>query len=367
MDSIFSQLFSGSHWLIEPKALRALIAQAAAATPDAVQAAMKAYSDRPSDQPAPLVGDVAVIAMNGPIVYRSSWMSMYFGFATIETMQAQLRTALADPAVRAICFRCDSPGGIVDMVPEFAEEIFKARGQKPMTFVADVMIASCAYWLAAQGDQVVVTRSSRVGAIGTYCTHEDISGMLEKAGIKVTLISHGDHKTDGNPYEPLSDSARAAYQAYADEVGDEFDTAVARGRGVTKKVVLDTFGQGALFRGKAAIATGLADQVGTFTQVLTKLTKGKVAVGLRGTAPGETPAVDAAPALEGATPTVTGKKTTAETVDPVDGECPDGYELGDDGMCHLDAEPEEVEARVGAPASADVEAEHEAIIAALTD
>lgn len=338
-------LFGQSRWFMEPESFQVLRAQAEKLTAASIQTAKAEYGDRGAPAPAPLVGDVAIISMCGPIVYRSSWLSMYFGLATIETMQYQLRAALADPAVRSIVWRCASPGGMVEMVPEFADEIYAARGQKPLVFVADTLIASCAYWLASQGDLIIATRSSQLGAIGTYCEHHDISGMLERIGEKVTLISHGAHKVDGNPYEPLSDDARAALQAYADEVGNDFEAAVARGRGVTKKVVLDTFGQGQVFTGKNAIALSMADKLGTFDQVLTKATKGRG--GLRAS-------------LDELTPTLTGEGTPiplaakvparADGVDPDEnGECEDGYTKADDGLCYLDVAPaDDMEAKATA-------------------
>jgi hypothetical protein len=217
---------------------------------------MTAYAQR---QTGPqMLGDVAVIEVNGPITYKSSWLSMFFGGASIQDLQQQFRMALGDR-------RCDhrlqvrQPGrrhrhgaGIRrrDLQRARAEADHRRRRH---------LIASAAYWLAAQVDTIYATTSSQLGSIGVYNEHDDISGMLEKAGVKITLIAHGDHKVDGNPYEPLSDEARADCRRRR-RVGEWFDTAVARGRGVKKSVVLDTFGQGQVFRGKEAIALGLADK-----------------------------------------------------------------------------------------------------------
>lgn len=369
MNYEFAKLLDGSRWLMEPRAFRAMIKRAEAATPDAIQAAIKAYNPQAGPQ---MFGDVAVITAGGPITYKSSWFSMYFGGSSIEDMQTKLRAALADPAVKTILFRCDSPGGCVEMVPEFADEVFAARGQKPILGAADTMIASAMYWIASQFDTIYATTSSRLGAIGVFTEHDDISGMLEKAGIKVTLISHGAHKVDGNPYEPLPDDVRAEIQEDVDAVGDLFDNAVARGRGVTKKVVLDTFGQGDVFSGKEAIALGLADKHGTFSQVLAKLTKGRSAGGARPSAGAKAkkPTVVPIPSAE-AVPTIVAKKKAdddpdEDILDPIDGECPDGYSLGDDGMCHLtddadDSDDDNDESKK----TAAIAAEHEAIQAVL--
>lgn len=276
MRTDFEQMFGGGELFVEPKAFRAWLATAkvkaaALAGPEAIRAAVQAYSERPITPQ--IVGDLAVIDVCGPLTYKSSWFSYYFGGAAISDLQQQFRLALGDAAVKTIAFRYDSPGGCIDMASEFADEIFAARGKKTIIAVADTMICSCAYWLASQADTIYATQSAQLGAIGVYCEHDDISAMLEKAGIKITLIAHGDNKVDGSPYEPLSDTARAEMKASVDEIGGWFDAAVARGRGVDVATVLKSFGQGKVFRGAKAIKLGLADKAGTFGQVVGKLAK----------------------------------------------------------------------------------------------
>ena len=58
------------------------------------------------------------------------------GSVSAEQARDRLRTALADPAVRVIAFRWDSPGGSVETIAEFADEIFAARGAKPIVKAA---------------------------------------------------------------------------------------------------------------------------------------------------------------------------------------------------------------------------------------
>lgn len=358
-----AELFGRSELFVDRKGFATWLAEAnlkaaALASPDAMQAAMTAYAARPTGPT--MMGDVAVIEMCGPVTYKSSWFSYYFGGASLQDLQQQFALALVDPAVKTIVFRVDSPGGCIDMVQEFSDVLFAARGQKPTIAVADTMIASAAYWSMSQVDTIYASASAQLGAIGVYCEHDDISAMLEKAGIKITLIAHGDHKVESSPYEPLSDAARADMQANVDEIGDWFDTTVARGRGVKKSAVLASFGQGKVFRGKQAIALGLADKPGTFGQVLAKLTKGRsssASARAEGAAPADVHAEagSAAPAA---------KKTA--TMDPVDGACEDGYELRD-GLCYpIDTDedaPDDEQAKAKTAAGRDAAA----IAAALAD
>lgn len=347
----FAQALGHSRWLMEPTAFQAMIKRADTATGEEILAAVKAYQDR---EPGPrIVGDVAVIDLCGPITYKSSWFSMYFGGATICDLQRQFRAALADDTVRSILFRCDSPGGEVSMVPEFADEVFAARGKKPMAAVADCLIASAALWITAQVDTIYTSASGQLGSIGVWTLHEDISQMLEKFGVKVTLIAYGAHKVDGNPYEPLADDAKATLQAQVDMVGKEFDAAMARGRGVSLADVRDSFGQGQIFRGRQAIGVGLADKMATISQLIAKLTRGKAVAGVSrmdGSA--------AIPSLEATTP-----QADDEAVDPDEnGQCPEGYEKGDDGMCHLKpADPADDDAKAAADQGATVTTSQERV------
>lgn len=322
MNHEFAHIIGGSQWLMEPKAFRAMVKRAEAATPDAIQAAVKAYSDRPPS--LHMMGDVAVIHMCGPITYRRSWFSMFFGSATIEDMQTQFRMARRDESVKAIAFRGESGGGEVTMVPEFADEIYAARGEKPIIGIADTMVCSAALWIMAQCDQLYVSASSQVGSCGVFLEHEDISAMLEKIGVKMTLIAYGKHKVDGNSYEPLSDDVKADLQQEVNDVGLEFDAAMARGRGVSRKVVADQFGQGKVFRGKKIIAAGLADKFGTFSQAMQKLTKGRAmaAVGT-GAIQGDVdlPVIEAA-TVQASVCECCGKSSCACTADTCGSDCP---------------------------------------------
>jgi signal peptide peptidase SppA len=140
--------------------------------------------------------------------------------------------------------------------------------QTPVTAIANTLAGSAAYWLASQADEVVVSPSGFVGSIGVFARHVDESAALAQEGLKVTLISAGDYKVEGNPYEPLSDEAQAAIQALVNETYDAFVNDVAAGRNVSAGDVLAGFGQGRMFSAQGAVAAGLADRVDTFASTV---------------------------------------------------------------------------------------------------
>ena len=267
-------------WPLDPGALAALQADVlhalATGTPPAPNAAAAQVGFARA-------GSVAIIPVHGVIRHRPGLLEQLFGIgASGQRLEARLRLAAADPDVSAIVLDVDSPGGSVGGLPELADMLFGLRGDKPIVAVANTVAASAAYWLAAQADEIVASPSAVVGSVGVWMAHVDISGFEEMLGIKTTLISAGEYKVEGNPFEPLSDEARAELQRHADASHAEFVAALARGRGVAAKTVREDFGKGRLLRAKDALAAGMVDRVGTLAETVQRLQAGRRSVVRRG-------------------------------------------------------------------------------------
>lgn len=214
-------------------------------------------------------GAVAVVPIHGFIAQRAGPFDDYLGITSTDAIRDALRGALADPAVTAIVLDVDSPGGTVPGITELASEIRAARGQgKRIIGAANTMAASAAYWLISQADEIVASPSAIVGSIGVFTVHQEFSGYLEAAGVKTTLISAGDHKTDGNEFEPLTDEARQSIQDRVDASYAAFVDGVAAGRGITAEQVKARYEGARVFMARPALAAGLVDFVGTFEDAL---------------------------------------------------------------------------------------------------
>lgn len=231
---------------------------------------------REETSPAP-ASPVAVLSLRGPIIPHAGLFSDVSGATAVEEFQAAFRDAVASADVKAILMNVDSPGGEAALVPELATEIRNASGEKPIVAIANAFAASAAYWIACAADEFVVTPSGKVGSIGVYAAHDDMSAMQEKAGVKTTLVSAGKFKTERNPYEPLSDEAKAAMQEHVDEFYAMFVSSVAKNRGVTSAEVRSGFGQGRMVMAKAALEAGMVDKIATYDETLARLTKSAAA------------------------------------------------------------------------------------------
>lgn len=223
-------------------------------------------------------GSIGQLGVYGVIAHRAGYFAETSSQGTaVETLAQGFRQLMADPDVLGILLDVDSPGGQISGVPELAEEIRAARGQKPIVAISNTLMASAAYWLASQADEIVVTPSSLTGSVGVVMGHEDHTAALEQEGRKVTLVHAGEHKVETYPQSPLTEDARAHLQSLVDDAYGLFVTAIAKGRGVSAADVRGNFGGGRVLSPKEAVRVGMADRVDTYENTLARLAGGKIA------------------------------------------------------------------------------------------
>jgi len=264
-------------WAITPEKMGLIVdflairAAGGRVDPDTVAAAFaqQRQPGRPSN------GAVAVLPLWGVMARRANMMTEMSGGTSIEKFVGAFRQAMADPVVGAILLDVDSPGGNVDGVTEAHAEILAARGQKPIVAIADSLAASAAYWLATAAEEIVATPSAQVGSIGVYAAHEDMSKAMEMAGRRVTLVSAGKYKAEANPFQPLTDEARAAIQGSVDQFYDMFVRDVAKGRTVQASEVRAGFGEGRTVMAREALRLGMIDRIATLEDTLARLAGGR--------------------------------------------------------------------------------------------
>ena len=193
------------------------------------------------------------------------------GATSAEAFGNQFLEFINDPEIDAIVLDVDSPGGYASGIEELSNLIYEARGTKPVVAVANHEMASAAFWIASAADEVVISPSGQVGSVGVFAVHQDISKALEQEGVKMTLISAGKYKVEGNSYEPLDEEAQAAIQASVDETYDAFLNALARNRNVSVQTVKNDFGEGRMMSSRQSVEVGMADRIGTLRETVIRL------------------------------------------------------------------------------------------------
>lgn len=168
-------------------------------------------------------------------------------------------TALADPEVNGICLDIDSPGGEVAGCFDLVDEIYNARGAKPIHAILTENAYSAAYAIASAADYISVPRTGGVGSVGVITMHLDWTQRIKEDGLKVTIITFGSRKAEGSPLRELSEEAFNAIQQDINAMGELFVNTVARNRGISAKIIKST--QAACFMAADGVELGLADEV----------------------------------------------------------------------------------------------------------
>jgi signal peptide peptidase SppA len=239
---------------------------------DEIAAAMVQAAERPAPRST---GSIAILPLFGAITHRASLFSETSGGTSTQGFGKALAQVVGDPNVTAVIIEADTPGGGVSGLPELADQIYKARGSKPIIGVSNTRALSAGYWLLSQCDEIVCAPVSEVGSIGVFLWHECWAENYRAEGIQPDIIRYAEHKAEMNDWEPLTDDARAYAQTQVNEVGEMFTKAVARGRGVSADVVRKSFGEGRSVMAKDAVRLGMADRVATMDDTILRIASGR--------------------------------------------------------------------------------------------
>lgn len=243
-------------WAIQPEhreVIRALIESG-------TQAATKAPA---SAGPAP--GGVAVIPIVGPVVkYDGPW-----GVSSLATA-ATVAQAAADPNIKSILLFMDTPGGMVAGTAELADAVAAAAAVKPVIAQVSDLTASAGVWIASQASKVYANEGALYGSIGVYTTVEDYTGMMDKMGIKVHLVSTGPYKGAGEPGTPITKDMIDQVQTIVDSAHEQFLGAIQTGRKMDIRNVRK-LSDGRIFTAKEAAASGLIDKVQGMDQTVAQM------------------------------------------------------------------------------------------------
>jgi signal peptide peptidase SppA len=210
-----------------------------------------------------MVGPIAVIAVEGPLVHKAGWWLDY------ESLAATFRSCLDDSSVSAVVLKFDSPGGEVSGLNETVAimQAAKNKAGKPVYGYVDESCYSAAYALACVCDELYLPESASVGSIGVITAMCDVTKNDEANGIRVAVVASGSKKTDGHPHVALTDDAIARTQATVDRLASAFFVMVSDARGL-KTSDVEAY-QAGTFMGTEAVDAGLADGVMSLSELLT--------------------------------------------------------------------------------------------------
>jgi protease-4 len=166
-----------------------------------------------------------------------------------------------DSSVAAVLLHLDTPGGAVGGGEGIHDAVEHLAKIKPVVAVMDGTAASAGYMIAVAAPHIVARDSTLTGSIGVILESGDVSGLLDKIGVKAEQLVSGPLKGQPSFTQPLSPAGRDYLQGLVMDLYDQFVGLVARGRHMDPAKV-KTLADGRAYTGRQAQALGLVDEIG---------------------------------------------------------------------------------------------------------
>jgi ClpP class serine protease len=256
-------------WAITPDALNQIIAIASGlGDPEALAA--KLGKPLTNTREVTIRDDVAIVPIIGPIFRYSNLFTNISGATSVQTLATDLQTALDDQSIRGIILEIDSPGGQVAGISEFAAQIRAGTILKPIVAYISDIGASAAYWIASAAGEIIAADTARIGSIGVV--------MQAMSGDEEGTIKFISSQSPLKQADPKTDAGKQQYQKTVDALAEVFIGAVAGYRNTTREAVIANFGYGGIVIATEAIASGMADRLGSLESLIAQLADPSTAV-----------------------------------------------------------------------------------------
>jgi protease-4 len=207
---------------------------------------------------------IAIVFATGTIVSGKSGMDPVWG-RTLghESFAKSLRDARDDDKVRAIVLRVDSPGGDTYASNQMWHEVARAAEVKPVIASFSDVAASGGYYLAMGADTLVAQPGTVTGSIGVIGGKFNVSGLYQRLGMNVEVLSRGRNAEIFSPMRNFTPSEREKYVAQLWDEYREFVQIVAANR-MRGEAEIESLARGRVYSGGLALEKGLVDTLGGF-------------------------------------------------------------------------------------------------------
>ena len=190
-----------------------------------------------------------------------------------EAVLESLR-GLPSSGAKALLLRISSPGGSA-IASDKIWGALKNLSKHEIPIVASIgnIGTSGAYYIACGADKIIAEPFAIVGSIGIYGGKIDVSGLMQKLGLKNEPVKTNDYADAQSFARPWTDVEKAALQEYMDDFYNRFTGVVSQATGIPQAVVDSTYGGGRVMVGWKAKEAGLVQGLGGFDDALDEIRK----------------------------------------------------------------------------------------------
>jgi protease-4 len=179
-----------------------------------------------------------------------------------RTMVELIQRARQDDSIKAVVFRIDSPGGLVQASEIIREQLDLTRkAGKPVVASMGDVAASGGYWIAMGADEVIADAATITGSIGVFGLLPTFEGTMEKIGVNVDGVATTWLAGATDLRRPVDKRLAQTLELVVNSNYREFIGLVAERRKSTPEKINEV-AQGRVWTGAQAKERGLVDALG---------------------------------------------------------------------------------------------------------
>jgi protease-4 len=164
-------------------------------------------------------------------------------------------------AVKGVILSIDSPGGTTAGGEAIFDAVRKLAAEKPVVAQVGTLAASAGYMIASASDHIVARKSSIVGSIGVLVQFPDVTGLMDKIGVKLEEVKSSPLKAEPTPFNPTTEEERAMLRTMIMDSYDWFVGLIDERRPLSRAEVL-VLADGSVWTGRQALENKLVDALG---------------------------------------------------------------------------------------------------------
>jgi protease-4 len=187
----------------------------------------------------------------------------------LQEFVSQLRKAEEDEGIKAILLKINSPGGTVTASDIIYNELmrFKKKTGAKITVAMMGVATSGGYYISLPADYIMAHPTTITGSVGAIFLRPELSGLMDKLGVEVSLNKTGKNKDMGSWFREPSREEDSIFQDLIGDMGDRFLGLVKKHRNLTPSA-LEEVATARVFVAADALRAGLVDGIGYIDDAL---------------------------------------------------------------------------------------------------
>jgi protease-4 len=195
--------------------------------------------------------------------------------STTARVQEELQKAAQDDRVRAVVLRINSPGGSVTASDVLYHQLMEFKQQRHVPLVAQLldMATSGGYYVALAADEIVASPTTVTGSVGVVMYGLNLTGLLEKLGVKDQTLKAGQRKDMGSPLRQMTREEAQILQSILAQMHERFLSIVRERRPAMTPETLQTIADGRVLTADQALQAQLVDRIGYLQDTIDATTR----------------------------------------------------------------------------------------------